>query len=198
MNARAPAPPNMGLVDRMAATWRSPGAATAREIAAADEARLLFYAIAASALFSLAAVGAQILHPDVALAARFEQWVTTQVVVGTFIRPLGLYGAAALIGLVCRAFGGGGDWRATRTAVFWTGLVAAPAGVMLTVLGAAAAGHGGAPEAAAQAGHAAGSVIWAMLLAPALAQAHGFRSATPLYAGFAALALCIVALAGMA
>lgn len=187
----------MGLVDRMCAMWREPRAATAREIATADEARLLFYAMAASALFSLAAVGAQTLNPDPTLAAQFDQWVTTQVVVGTFVRPLGLYGAAALIGLGCRAFGGRGDWRATRTAVFWSGLVAAPAGVMLTVIGAAATGYGGA-TAAAQIGHAAGSALWALLLAPALAQAHGFRSAAPLYIAFVALAVGAAALARIA
>ncbi len=190
--------PSAGLVDRMAETWRAPRAGVAREIASAEEARLLFYAFAASALFTMAALGAQNLNPSPEVARDFGQWATTQVVVGTFVRPLGLYGAAALIGLACRAFGGRGGWRATRAAVFWTALVAAPAGVMLTLIGAAATGLGGAPALAATLGHAAGSALWAVLLAPALAQAHGFRSGMAVFGVFCALGLCVAALAALA
>jgi len=187
-----------GLVDRMAATWANPRAAVAREIAGAEESRLLFYAFAASLLFTLAAVGAQRLNPAPQVAQDFDQWVTTQVVVGTFVRPLGLYGAAALIGLACRAFGGRGGWRATRAAVFWTALVAAPAGVMLTLIGAAASGPGGAPPLAAALGQAGGSALWAALLAPALAEAQGFRSGLAVFGVFCALAAGVAAVAALA
>jgi hypothetical protein len=188
MAAPAAAAPR-GLVDRMARTWAAPRAVVRREIDAADEARLLFYAVAASALGALGLIGAQALNPAPGVAADFNRWVVTQTVVGLFFRPLGLYGAAALMALVCRRLGGRGGWRDTRAAVFWTALVAAPAGVALAVLGAAATGIGHAPAAVAAAGTAAGSALWAVLLAPALAEAHGLplRGVAGAFVGLAAL-----------
>jgi hypothetical protein len=191
----AAASPGAGLVDRMARTWVAPRAAAAAEIAAASEPRLLFYAFAASLFAVLGAIGAQALNPDPAIAPAFEQWAATTFVVGLFMRPLGLYGAAALIGLVCRRFGGTGGWRDTRAAFFWTALTAAPAAAALEVLGAAATGLAGAGPAAAALGHAAGGVLWAALLAPALAQAHGFASAWRVLACLAAVGAVLGALA---
>jgi hypothetical protein len=189
--------PGTGLVDRMARTWTAPRRATRFEIDMADEARLLFYAFAASLLGTLAAVAGQRLNPAPGVAGDQAQWTATQVTVGLFVRPIGLYLAAALIGFAARAAGGTGGWRDTRAAVFWTALVAAPAGVVLTAVGAFAAAYGGA-AGAGPAGAAAGSVIWAALLAPALAEAHGFRSALGVFAvmmaGSAAIAAAVSAL----
>lgn len=192
--ARAPS----GLVDRMARTWTSPRAGVRREIETAEESRLLFYAFAASALGVMAAVGGQLLNPSVDVGAQREQWIVTQVVVGLFIRPIGLYAAAGLMGLACRAAGGAGGWRDTRAACFWTALTAAPAAVALAVLSAGAEAYGVAPVGSAAVGLAAGSVLWALLLAPGLAEAHGFRSALPVFAAFAALAAAAGLLGGLA
>lgn len=183
-----------GLVDRIARTWSAPRAAVRDELATADEARLLFYAVAGSMLFTLSAIGAQALNPGAREAADFRLWVTTQVVVGTFFRPIGLYLSAGVIGLFCRWAGGVGDWRATRAAVFWTAFAAAPAALALAVIGALASGPGGAPDAVAAAGRSAGAVLWAVLLAPGLAEAHGFRSAAPVFGAFALVAALAVAL----
>ncbi|MGF1657877.1 MAG: YIP1 family protein [Rubrimonas sp.] len=177
-----------GLVDRIAGTFRDPRGGARIEIDAANEPRLLFYAVAASLFHVLGAVGVQILTPDPEAAADFDQWATTQVVIGTFFRPLGLYAAAALIGLVCRAFGGRGGWRDTRAAFFWSGLAAAPAGLALTVAAAGAVAMAGAPAWIGDLGGVAAGLVWAWLLGPGLAEAQGFRSGARVFAVFAALA----------
>ncbi len=185
------------LVDRMALTWANPRAAARAEIDGASEARLLFYALFGSALHTLATVAGQALNPVPGAVDHGARLAVGQVVAGLFFRPLALYAMAGLIGLACRAAGGTGGWRATRAALFWTALVAAPAGVALAAAGAALAGIGGAPQAVAAAGGAAGSLVWALLLAPALAEAHGFRSSRAVFAVMAAVAAAPVALAAL-
>ncbi len=185
-----------GLVDRIARMWRDPRGATRVEIDGANEPRLLFYAVAASLFNILGAIGAQILAPDPAAAADFDQWATTQVVIGVFFRPLGLYAAAALFGAICRVLGGRGGWRDTRAAFFWSALAAAPAGLALTLAGASAVAMGGAPGWAAELGVGLGGLVWAALLAPALAEAHGFGSGRRVFAVFATIA-ALVAAAGL-
>jgi hypothetical protein len=186
-----------GLTDRFLRTWREPRAATRDEIASGSESRLVFYAFAGSVLFSMAAVAAKTLNPTEIIAQARETWVITQIVVGTFFRPLALYGVAAVIGLLCRSAGGTGSYYATRTAVFWTGLVAAPAGVLLTVIGATATGLLGAPAKIGLLGETLGSVVWAALLAPALAEAHGFRTTRGIWLGFVLVLLVAWFLSGL-
>lgn len=187
------AAPSGGLVDRLARVWVTPRASARAEIAAADETRLLFYAVAGSALFTLGRVGAQWITQQGPAATDFPGWASAQIAAGLTFRPLSLYLAAALIALACRRFGGSGSWRATRTAVFWTGLAAAPAAAVLAVLGAALARAGGGWPVG-YVGKEVGAVIWGVLLAPALAEAHGFRSVWGVLAGLLAAA----GLAGLA
>jgi hypothetical protein len=144
----------------------------------------------------MAAVAAKTLNPTEIIAQNREQWITTQIVVGTFFRPLALYLVAAVIGALCRAGGGQGSYYATRVAVFWTALVAAPAGVALTIFGAGATGLFGAPVKIGLLGETLGSVVWACLLVPALAEAHGFRSTRGIWAALAATFLVAWMLAG--
>lgn len=186
-----------GLVDRFRRTWRDPRGAVRLELETASESRLLFYAFASSVLFTLAALAAKTLNPTPAIARDYQTWVVTQAVVGTFFRPLALYGVAAVIGLLCRSAGGHGSYQATRTAVFWTGLVAAPAGVALTALGAAATGLFGAPAEVGLLGETLGSVVWAALLAPGLAVAHGFASTRMIWAAFGLVIVVAWMLAGL-
>lgn len=182
----------------MAHTWRAPRAALRAEIAGASEARLMFYALFGSALFTLATVAEQALNPAPGVPEHGARLVVAQMVAGLFFRPLALYGAAAVLGLVCRAAGGRGGWRDTRVATFWSALVAAPAGVALAAAGAALSGVGGAPQAVAAAGASAGSLVWAALLAPSLAEAHGFRSGWSVFAAMAGFALGVAALVALA
>lgn len=187
-----------GLVDRFWQTWRAPRAAVRLEIETGSEGRLVFYAMAGSFVFTLASVAARVLNPTAAVAGSWDAWVTTQVVAGTFFRPLALYGVAGLIGLLCRLAGGRGSHYETRVAVFWTALVAAPAGLVLSVLGEGATGLTGAPTMVGQWLHGLGSVIWAALMVPGLAEAHGFRTTRGLWLGLAGLALVSAAVAALA
>lgn len=186
-----------GLYDRAARTWLAPRAAVLDEVRSGSESRLVFYAFASSVLFTMAAVSAKTLNPTATIAQAWEAWVTTQVVVGTFFRPLALYGVAAVIGLLCRSGGGGGSYYATRVAVFWTALVAAPVGLVLTALGAALSGVLGAPDAVGLLGQTAGSALWAVLLVPALAAVHGFASTRWLWAALGVVVLVALMAAGM-
>lgn len=167
------------------------------EIETGSEGRLVFYAMASSFVFTLASVAARALNPTAAVAGSWDAWVTTQVVVGTFFRPLALYAVAGLIGLLCRLAGGRGSHYETRVAVFWTALVAAPAGLVLTVLGEGATGLAGAPAMVGQVMHGLGSVLWAVLLVPGLAVAHGFRTTLWLWLGLGGAAALSAALAAL-
>ena len=168
--ARAPA----GLVERLASTWRDPRAAVRREVDTAGELRLLGYAVAASAIAALGAAGASALAPppETGVAGDPALRGGAQAMLSVALRPVGLYGAAALLGLLARAFGGRGGWRATRAAAFWTDLAVAPVALALALVAALFAGLTGF-GAVAGLGAGVGSILWAALLAPALAEAHG-------------------------
>ena len=93
--------------------------------------------------------------------------------IGFSFLPLSLYAVAALVRLVCRAFGGvapgdDGDWKACRLAFFWSALASGPVAAVLHAVGAML----GAPAVGAFASGAA----WLALLAPMLAAAQGFRA----------------------
>lgn len=196
MTAGAAAARPGGLVDRLARTWRAPRAGVAHEIATAGEGRLLGYAVLASALAALGAAGAAAVDPALHRGLEGERafYLAGQAVFGAAFRPVGLYAVAALLGLIARALGGGGSWRATRAAVFWTDLAAAPVAVALTLLGAALGAATGA-SGPTMAGAALGSLVWAALLAPGLAEAHGFRSVWKGAAALGAVAFGALALA---
>ena len=192
----ATAPLSNALTDRALRTWVAPRAAVLDEIASGSEGRLVFYAMAGSVLYSIAAVAAQALHPVPVIAERWQEWLTTQVVAGVFFRPLALYAVAGVIGLLCRVAGGTGSYYDTRVAMFWTALVAAPAGIVLSVLGAGGAALFGAPLWVAHVGQTLGSAVWVVLLLPGLAAAHGFATSRPLWLGVMAVVVVLLFLAG--
>ena len=195
--AAAPSPADRpaprGLVGRIAAAWSG----RHREVIRADleggltESRLLAYVMGAGLLMLLASLptvmaerarqaaiaGGQAAVPSVG------EVVTMQVVADLFFVPLFLYGVAALLRIVLRLFGGTGGWQATRLAVFWAPLAAAPA----TLLGAALASlltvAGAGTLAISIPGELAGVAgLW--FWCAGLAEAHGFRRAWP---GFVAI-----------
>lgn len=192
----AAAPLSNALTDRALRTWVAPRAAVLDEIASGSEGRLVFYAMAGSVLYTIAAVAAQALHPVPAIAERWEAWLITQVVAGVFFRPLALYAVAGLIGLLCRVAGGTGSYYDTRVAMFWTAFVAAPLGIALSVLGAGGAALFDAPLWVAHLGQTLGSVAWVLLLLPGLAAAHGFETSRPLWLGVLAVVAVLLLMAG--
>ncbi|WP_339949879.1 hypothetical protein [uncultured Albimonas sp.] len=183
-----PAP--RGLVGRIAAAWSG----RHREVIRADleagvsESRLLAYAMGTGLLLLITSLPAVLADRGRDAAASgaggaalsVGEVVTMQVVANLFFLPLFLYGVAALARMLLRLFGGTGGWQATRLAVFWAPLAAAPASLaaaaitsMLAVAGAGALALS-APGALAG---AAGLWFWCA----GLAEAHGFRRAWPAF-----------------
>lgn len=185
MDGGAVAAPAASAPVRLARTWADPRGETRRELEAASEARLFLYAFVASLISAAGAVAAGLIAPDPRIAADPDGWAAATLIGGALVRPAALYLVAWLVGAVCRAFGGAGDSRATRVALFWTALAAAPATFVLSLTGAA----WGLPALGGL-----GSVVWALLLAPALAEAQGFRRSWPILAGLVALGAVAVGL----
>ncbi|MGM0585421.1 MAG: YIP1 family protein [Pseudomonadota bacterium] len=191
-DAAATAP--RGLAARVAAAWKGGfRASMARELAEdPGEPRLLAYAMGGCAALWLARLPEALMEERAKAAAGLEAMdpltlATVNLVSMLFFTPLFLYALAALMRLALQAAGGTGGWKATRTVVFWSPVAAAPA----ILAGAAASfllkGTGVAPALAGLPAQAAG-LAWAWIWSAGLAEAHGFRSAWPIFAAVAALA----------
>lgn len=102
-------------------------------------------------------------------------------------RTLALYGVALAAWAIARAFGGAGSIYASRAALFWSALVAAPvmlgAALLSTLAGPFLGGHAGAVF------RIAGGLAFAVAFAFCLAQAQGFRSGWRVLAVMALLAM---------
>ncbi len=168
----------MSLAARIGGAWANP-AASFRAERGAEEPRLLAFAMGASAFLVIGDLAAEALRPTIAAEAR-QVWIASRVFAGFSFFPLALYASAALIRAAARLAGGSGGWRATRLALFWSGVVSGPAAAAAIALGAAA----GAPEA----GRLAAGLFWVGLLSPMLAEAHGLRPVAVLVAFLAAAA----------
>lgn len=182
-----------GVTARILAAWRDAWAvARAERISERGEPRLLAYALGGCFVLWLARL------PGALRDARLGQGpeagadptllVVASLAAMLFFTPLFLYGVAALARVVPLAFGGTAGWRDARTAVFWSLLPAAPA--FLVGYGAAflLTTAGAAPLAAA-APRIAADLIWLRFWSVGLAEAHGFRTAWPIFGVMAALAL---------
>jgi hypothetical protein len=194
--ARAEAAAPRGLAARIGEAWRRGfRASMARELAdEPGEPRLLAYAMGGSAALGLAGLPARLAEaaagPEPVAPSAV---VVAQIVSSLFFTPLFLYGVAALMRLALRAAGGTGDWRATRVAVFWSLVLAAPAILLAGGLGYLLAQQGVAPALAALPPQLAG-LLWLWIWSAGLAEAHGFRSGWPIFALVAALALGLLML----
>lgn len=156
------------LIGRMALAWSAPGASWREEREAGrGEPRLLAFAFGACLFLTLGEMGAEFIRPVVAVGDDRQAWFAARFIAGLSFFPLALYGSAALMGLIAKAFRGEGDWSGTRLALFWSGLASGPAAAVII---AAGAGLGFTDEAKLAAG-----AVWVLLLAPMLAAAHGFR-----------------------
>lgn len=117
----------MAISTEMLRSWRAPGQAVRRQLAAGvGDPRALAYLIAACGLIFVAQ------WPRLAREAHLDPSVPLDARVGAalmgwmFIAPLFFYGLAALSHLVARAFGGRGTWFGARLALFWSLLVSVP------------------------------------------------------------------------
>ena len=117
----------MAVSGEIVRSWRGPGAAVRRQLAAGiGEARALACLTAACFLIFVAQwprlSREAHLSPEVPLDARIAAAAFALI----FVAPLFFYGLAALSHLLARAFGGQGTWFTARVALFWSLLAAAP------------------------------------------------------------------------
>ena len=133
----------MALTTEILRSWRSPRAATRRQLDGATEARALMHLMVACLLIFVAqwprlAREAE-LAPEVPLDAR----VGATLMAWMFIMPLVLYAVAGLSHVVARALGGRASWLGARVALFWSLLASAPLfllyGLVAGFIGAGAA-----------------------------------------------------------
>lgn len=194
-----------GLVAAMAAAYRDPRRAMARQVAAGlGEPQALAHLMLACGLGFVASV------PNAVRAAQgldvedpLSGAISAHLFGFLFVAPLILYGLAALIHLAARAFGGQGGFLGARAALFWAALLAAPIALALSLAGALAEMAGGRALLPwlGYLGYA-GLAFWLWLLAASLAEAEGFaatgRVAAVLALAFAGLALGLGTLSGAA
>ncbi len=176
-----------GLIWRVLAAWADLRASMRHELdRGPTEGRLLFYAVLSGLVWFLGRAAllawgplAPTLPPEV-----FRGRIAAELVTSVLFRTLALYLLAAVVGLVSRAFGGGGTWRDSRAALFWAALVAAPAilaahlfSVLLT----------GVPGRAAEIAGMLGGLAFGWVAAQCIAEAQGFSSGWRVLAVMAAL-----------
>lgn len=161
------------LVGRIGFAWRDPAASWRAEwTPPPPEARLVAVSFGAALFLTLGPVASEAIRPMAAFGEDRAPWFAARLLIGFSFLPLALYGAAALIALVCKLFRGaapgeGGSWKACRLAFFWSALASGPVAALIHALGALA-------NASAIATALAG-LVWLALLAPMLAAAQGFR-----------------------
>lgn len=126
------------LPERIAEAWRDMPAATRRLLAEhPPEARLLVFVILSDLAFFLSWTLKTVLAPSSVAAAALPLNIALWLMAALLLRTLCLYAFAAVARIACTAFGGIGDWHATRVAVFLGALVAAPFGLLAAALAVA-------------------------------------------------------------
>ena len=175
-----------GLTGRILYGWRLPVDAIRAEVASNHgEPRLLAYAFGASVFLTLGPVVAEVLRPALTLGTDASAWFAARLLIGLSFLPLGLYVSAAFLRVVCLGFGGEGDWKAARLALFWSALVSGPLAVLAHI--------GGAVLGVSWLGGAVAGLFWAIWLAPALSVTMGFE----LRRAYVALGVLALASLGM-
>jgi hypothetical protein len=185
-----------GLAWRVLAAWVDlRGSMRAELDREPSEGRLLFYAMLSGAVWSVGEIA--LLRHSVAVGtlseAGFMGHASALVAGALFVRTLALYGLAVLAHAVARAVGGQAGWQTSRAALFWAALVSAPAMVAVTLVALVVAGDAGGASGMAR---SIGSLIFAVVAAAAIAEAHRFAGlwrGAAVVVGMAALVLGFVA-----
>jgi hypothetical protein len=192
-----------GLAAAMAAAYPDPRGSMARQIASGlAEARALFYLMAACGVLFVASV------PNALRAARgLDADEPVSAALGAhlfgylFLAPVLLYVSALLVHWIARGFGGRGTALATRAAVFWSLLLAAPVALAIALVGVVAEVAAG-PAVLPWVGvlSYAGLALWLWIFAACLAEAERFENsglvAAVIVAAFGGVAGLLAVLAG--
>ncbi len=187
-----------GLTGRVLTAWADMGGSLRWLLARRPSETTLFVFLLISGLMLLLLVIAErVLNPaagpiEAGGASGLGGLVGAGLVVFGLLWPLLLYLLALLGHGLARAFGGTGSGHASRAAMAWAALVAAPVAVVASVAGLFAAPL--LPAAAAGALRSLGLLAFAYALAHCFAAAHGFARPWAALAIVAALVLGIAAL----
>lgn len=126
------------LAERISDGWRNMRDATRRLLAEnPSEGRLLFYVLMSDMIFFLSWSIKTVIAPVSGAAERMPLEIGAWLVFALLCRTSAMYVFSMVVGSFCRVLGGRGDWKDTRSAVFFGALVAAPFGfafALLTVL----------------------------------------------------------------
>lgn len=167
-----------------------------------SEPRALVHLMAACGLYAVASLPAAVrTAADLVVDDPLSGSIAAHLFGYLFVGPLAAYGAAAVVHLIARAFGGTGSFLAARAALFWSLLLGTPIALALALLGvpAEALGSAGLLLSIQLLGYA-GLGCWLWVFAASLAEMEGFevtgRVAAAVLAAFAGIALVLAALAG--
>ena len=156
-----------------------------------SEGRLLFYVMLSGLIWFIGQVAVLAYGPigPTLTGDEFRGRVGWEFVTTMFLLTLFYYVLAAIGGAIALAFGGKGDWRASRAATFWAALVAALvilASKLLSIIIV------GLPGGIAEMVLTLGKVAYGWALAQCFAEAHGFASAWRVLAVVATLVAALV------
>lgn len=161
-----------------------------------SEPRLLFFVLFSDVIFFLARSVQLVVSPS----ESFGDIMPVPAQLGTFllavflVRTMTLYVFSFLVYAVGKGFGGRGSWRDVRTGVFWASLVAAPVGVLGSLIGAGLANLEGAMPILAEPFVAQpplyiGIVAFIFFLSAGVAEAHRFARISPVFIVFSVVAV---------
>ncbi len=184
-----------GLAGRVLTAWADMGGSMRWLLARSPSETTLFVLLLVSGLMLLLLVIAeQMIRPTVGVSApvALEGMIGAGIVVFGLIWPLLLYLLALLAHGLARATGGTGSGYASRAAMAWAALVAAPVALVASVAGLVAAPL--LPPVVAGAVRSLGFLFFAYALAHCFAAAHGFARPWAVLAIVAALLIGLVSL----
>ncbi len=117
-----------GFLRDIALTYIRPAAVMRKKMAAGlrEETLLAYLMFACLISFFVRLPGLVALHRAAQGGTPLETEIGGMFVATLFFAPLFLYALAAISRLGARLFGGGGDWRGARLALFWTILALQP------------------------------------------------------------------------
>lgn len=203
--AERASPPRRGVVDRVLASWRRPGA-TMRALLAErpSEATLLSFMLFAGLIAMVGAAAELAVIPfgeELSAEALADQRraALLERLIGAFVlTPLGIYLGAAIATPILRTVGGSGGYYESRAAFAWTLLATAPLALIAAFVDAAALRMAEGPARTALGVLALGASALALVYwAQFTAAAHALRSPARLLAAVLGLiaALWILSLA---
>jgi hypothetical protein len=116
----------MSVLRDIAATYRGPAAVLRRRLSAGEREDRALAVLMAGCVLLFVAQWPRLAREAYETGAELDMLMGGSLMALVFILPLLLYGIAALGRIIAGVFGGKGGYHATRMALFWALLAAAP------------------------------------------------------------------------